>query len=270
MPKAPTPAGPEEGASTDALRTGRSPCLAGYSKGSFSLCDWSRSSLQGKFGNCHMGPTIDCHQRLRNFPGTYERTYMNGSTPFLGQILRKKFFFFSFLKYLRLLNPHSHPRGVCVSVSGPGAGAFLPRLWSRGLGYVGDLGVALRAFPIVARVVQGWQAMSFSPHCCSFLPLSCTTGRLGCRPVRGAVELSGMTAFAFSSCWQTDQTHRSLREETSYPMPDCLLTVQEAVWLQVHWKYTDLQAKPPLPEGKGTVEHLAPPSRPGPCCSQEG
>lgn len=90
------------------------------------------------------------------------------------------------------------------------------------------------------------------------------------RPVRGTVELSGMTALAFSSCWQTDQTHRSLREKTSYPMPDCLLTVQEAVWFQVHWKYTDLQAKPPLPEGKGTVEHLAPPSRPGPCCSQEG
>lgn len=166
---------------------------------------------------------------------------MNGSTPFLGQILRQKIIFFSFLMYLSLLNPHSQPLGVCVSVSGPRDRAFLPRLWSRGLGCLGDLDVALRGFPIGASGA-GWQAMPFSPHCCSFLPLTCATGRLGCRPVSGALELSEMTTF--SSCWQTDQTYRSLWEETSHPMPNCPLTVQEAVWLQVHWKYTDLQAKP--------------------------
>lgn len=50
------------------------PCPAGHSDSSFSPRDQGQSSLEGKFGDCHVGPTIYCHQRLRNFPRTFGRT----------------------------------------------------------------------------------------------------------------------------------------------------------------------------------------------------
>lgn len=77
VPKAPTLLLSQKRDKCRLLEDREVPCLAGDSESSLSPRDQGQSSLEGKFGACHVGPTICCHQRLRNFPRTFGRTYVN-------------------------------------------------------------------------------------------------------------------------------------------------------------------------------------------------